>query len=340
MEIDYNKAPNSKHVEWMSEGTYGMMVHYLIYPDGNTEEEKTNDFNKTIDNFDLELFINDFKTTKADWLIFTIGQNTGYWNSSNAYIDSKISGRTPKRDLVLEIAKEVKKLGKRFIAYLPGEVVTILREKKIDDIFDWNEEKPDGFLKAWSAILRDYSLKLGDLCDGWWIDGCYEQIHHNTWDWKIFADAMRAGNPNSAVSLSDASFCCHILKSLTSENDYFPGEVHMLEDGVIRIDPAFGNVHLNENGKIRVGEKAPEYFIPEGKYIDGTLLHALVPMDLTFNEEVKNEWIQYPVSDIIKLAHSFNDVGGAITYNVPIDNTGKIRSSSLEKLIALGNSFK
>jgi len=338
MSQDFDKAPNSKRAEWMSKGTYGMMTHYLISPQGNTEAEKTADFNKTIDNFDLNLYMKAFDASKADWLIFTIGQNTGYWNSPNSVIDSKVPGRTPNRDLVLEVAKAVKKRGKHFIAYLPGEAEA-LPEQKLKDAFNWNDGRMDFFF-TWEKFLREYSLKLGKNCDGWWIDGCYPQIHQGKFDWSIWAKAMRAGNPNSIVAFSDASYCVGNLKNLTSENDYFPGEVHATEDGFIRIDPLFGDTYLDDNGKIRLYATPPKFFVPKGKYLDGALLHALVPLDSTFNPAVKNEWTYYPVEDMIRLAHSFDEVGGAITFNVPVEKTGEIPQSSVDKLIAIGNSFK
>ena len=64
-----------KHrAEWMAEGSYGIMVHYFPTPHGKTPEELTADFNRQIDLFDVDYFIKQFEATKADWLIFTMGQ--------------------------------------------------------------------------------------------------------------------------------------------------------------------------------------------------------------------------------------------------------------------------
>ena len=107
---------------WMAEGSYGVMVHYLITPRGDTPEARAADFNRTIDGFDVKRFLKQIDESGADWLIFTIGQNTSYYNSPNAFLDSRLPGHTPKRDLVLEIARGLHAQGKRFIAYLPAEV--------------------------------------------------------------------------------------------------------------------------------------------------------------------------------------------------------------------------
>ena len=98
---------------WMAQGTYGMMVHYLIKPQGNTPEEKTADLNRTVDNFDLDHFMRQFDQTGADWLIFTLAQGTGYLSSKNEVIDDLQQGLSPNRDLIPEIGEAAPQAGAR-----------------------------------------------------------------------------------------------------------------------------------------------------------------------------------------------------------------------------------
>jgi hypothetical protein len=56
----------------------------------------------------------------TDWLIFTLGQGTGYLSSRNELIDRLESGFTPRRDLIPEIGRQLHQRGKRMINYLPG----------------------------------------------------------------------------------------------------------------------------------------------------------------------------------------------------------------------------
>ena len=77
-----------KHrADWMAAGSYGVMVHYIVSPGGESRAEKTADFNRVVDAFDLDGFIGQFMSTGADWLIFTIGQNTNYYCSPNPWLD-------------------------------------------------------------------------------------------------------------------------------------------------------------------------------------------------------------------------------------------------------------
>ncbi len=318
---------NAKRAEWMS-GKYGMMTHYLPSPQGETEEEKTADFNRIVDNFDLKLYMKEFDQSGAQYLIFTVGQNTRYYTSYNSVIEKVTPGHCSKRDLVMEIAKEVKKRKKGFIFYIPCD------SRWIDD--------GSGYYETWAKVCEEYSKKMGKLCDGWWIDGC-NPFELNGPDGEKLAIAMRSGNPKSALGFSDASYAGDSLKTTIKWNDYFPGEVHVVEDGYIRHDCLFPgtNPFLTEEGYVRVKGDAPKFFVPKEKYLDGVLLHALIPMDLTFNPAVPTEWVPYPEEDVIALAHSFTDVGGAITFNVPFDGYGgKIKEESLQKLIAIGKSYK
>src|SRR3972149_2185539 len=73
--------PPAHRADWMARGSYGGVGHYLIAPPGDTAEAETADLNRIIDGFDLDHFMTQFQESRADWLIFTIGQNTGYYKS-------------------------------------------------------------------------------------------------------------------------------------------------------------------------------------------------------------------------------------------------------------------
>ncbi len=178
---------------WMAQGTYGVMTHYLIEPKGSTPEERTADLNRTVDRFDLDHFIRQFQETRADWLIFTLGQCTGYLCSPNAYLDAKAPGRTPRRDLALEIARRLKPLGKRLILYIPSEQAA---DPAIQQALDYTS---DGHADRYFEFLRQYSVKFGTLHHGWWFDSCSP---HPDEYWKRYLAAVRTGNPDAAVAFS------------------------------------------------------------------------------------------------------------------------------------------
>lgn len=85
-----------KQLSWLS-GKRGLMVHYLPEFPGNEQ----------VDSFDLAGFLDDFDRSASDYLIFTLGQNRGFYCAPNEVIDdmparaavpgATCSGRSPPR---------------------------------------------------------------------------------------------------------------------------------------------------------------------------------------------------------------------------------------------------
>ena len=334
-----------KRCQWMSQGKYGMMIHYLIDPVGDNDEDKLKDFNNKVNSFDLDRFMSYVDICDPAWLCITIAQNYGYYIGENAYIDKIIPGITSDRDLITELGKELKKRGKRLLCYLPGEAkYNSDIHPKLISAFKWddNDPKREAFFKAWEQVFYSYSQKFKDLCDGWWIDGCYDFYTNGFWDFSVWAKALRSGNQNSALAFSDGSFCIDSLYNITDENDYFPGEVTACQGGQIRMDPGiYGLKGMTVEGYAPCKDYIKLY-TPDNKYIDGALAHALVPIDtlwcIYFNED--SPWIYYPSKDIIKLIKSFNDVEGAVTINVPVTYEGEIPETTINKLIDIKKAIR
>lgn len=343
---------DTKRCEWMSQGKYGLMVHYLPDPKGNTFEEKIKDFNNTVNSFDLKRFMSYIDECDPAWVQFTIAQNTGYYIGPNEYIDSHIKDHTSERDLVLEIAKEMKKRGKHFLCYLPGETcANCEKHPELYPVFKWDPSDPkrEAFCKAWYEVYKAYSLKFGKDCDGWWIDGCYDCYTNGFWDWHKFAEALRMGNPDSALAFSDGSFCIDSLYNISDENDFFPGEVTACQQGQIRLDPEIYDFCIRDECKdcrttpegFAPSKYGVKLFEPTEKYIDGALAHALVPFDwLWAINDLETPWIEYSSEELIKLVSSFNAVGGAVTLNAGITMEGEIPEKSMKKLIEVRKAVR
>jgi len=150
--------------KWMQSGKFGLMVHWLAPGPPPQYGPQVADVNRAVDAFDLDRFLEDFRRTQADWLIFTIGQNTGYYASPNTVLDRLAgSGRCSQRDLVMEIAKRVKALGCRFIAYLPCEVAG--QSDQIKHAFGWETKEGTGqdYLAGEAEVLVNGKIRYGRL---------------------------------------------------------------------------------------------------------------------------------------------------------------------------------
>ena len=214
-------------------GKYGIMVHYLSHI-ANAEGKKELSVEEMADRFDVKSFADSIEKMGASWVIFPIGQNTGYYWSENPFIEERIQGRCTKRDLIFDLADELYNRGIKLIAYLPVEVD--FQEEDIRKAFRWNES-PDRkeFMKIWTSVVRYYAEKLGKRLNGWWFDGAYDAAEKDftvTKDWnnKRFVksewfDAAKAGNSDAVISMNTGA---DIMGYVFEEEEYLGGEVNDL----------------------------------------------------------------------------------------------------------------
>lgn len=356
---DLSSNTISLRTDWMK-GKYGLMVHWLapafLKPESGEpysplpkEGEYKWDLNDAVNSFDLDLFMSEFDKTGAEWLIFTIGQNTGTYASPNSVIDSLAGqGHTPQRDLVFEIAKAIDQRGKRFIAYLPCEIKA---NETLQEGFGWNTQAGTDqakFQENYLKVVREWSERFGEYLDGWWFDGCYynrEPFVNKHMKWDQWYKAACAGNENAVVTFNDGSFLSGYTRPIKPEHDYTSGEALVLI-----------------NSKIRIDSKDNEaLFMPEQAYVDGIncLYHVLLPIDGYWMHSRKKfpDWANVPFDfdpskskgmpdpiysndELRKFVKEFTKVGGAVTLNVNITQEGYLGSNTVKQLQKLRETLK
>ena len=318
-------TPQTHRTDWMVAGKFGMMVHWIAPGPAPEHGEYVEDLNRAVDAFNLARFLEQFGESGADWLIFTIGQNSACYASPNATLDRLVGpGHCSDRDLILELAQGVNALGKRFIAYLPGEVCapTVLHEG-----FAWNPDDQSEFQRRYTDFIREYALRLGGLLHGWWYDGIYTWpvFHNSLYNWPLWAEASRAGNPDAVLAYNDGSFCIGITEPLTPLQDYLSGEVESLCEG-----------------KIKLGrEDDSPLYLPTSRFVAGTECqwHALVPIDCFWghHEPGPMESPRYSDDELTSFLTSCRAVQGVVTLNVGIYQEGHIGVQTLAQLKRIGN---
>lgn len=336
--------------EWMNKGKFGLMAHWI--PPGLPPRvgARVTDLNTAVNGFDLDLFLRQFMETGADWLIFTIGQNTGYYASPNSVLDRLAGpGHCSRRDLVLEIAQAVKAMGRRFIAYFTYEVAG--QSAEIKKAFQWTEVEgtaQEKFQPLFCEFIAEYARRFGNLLDGWWIDGTFTgEAFGGVFDYaKIRADllwsALRAGNPEACAAFNDGSLCCGSTNVVVPGQDYLAGETEVLINGKVR--------HGGRRGtNAPLLDIATHFRQPPAS----CLWHALVPIDCMWGHGCRGKGWQclpftipatgpgemepplYTVSDLQTLVRDFKAAGGGVTFNVGIFQEGGLGPKSVDQLAEL-----
>ena len=357
-----------KRSSWMS-GKAGIMIHYLPPCAEGPNGEKYTSVDDSVDSFDIPAFIERFKKLNAEWLIFTIGQNTGLYNAPNKTFEAQVGpGHCAKRDLVGELAQAIHDCGKRFIAYLPMEMhCNPLRDKCfwVEPTEDRPFSSQKEFQIFWNKVVREWSLRFGKLLDGWFFDGGYCLIQTEEERMELFA-AARAGNPGSALSLNYSGFDIWDVPLIHKDEDYFSGETTLLKDGL----PLAHWRDRSERCRKYLGlpsspEASPIHVMyePAGSTVPGhpeVLMHSLVPIDAFWYRKGNVEWLwdnpdslymkhpetlkdgvmeapMYSRAELERLIHSFCGKGAALTLNLGVFADGSFSEKTMKLIDGLLN---
>lgn len=302
---------------WLKEAKFGVMTHYL--PDWLKQTEQLSidvkKWNDLVDHFDVDGLADQVKSVGANYMIFTIGQNSGYYVSPNKTYDGivKISpSKCSRRDLIADLSAALHKRGLRLIVYLPSGAPN--GDSVAKKALQWqNGAHPNQqFQNYWEQIIREWSLRWGDKVDGWWFDGCYwPNVMYRSEtapNFKSFAAAARAGNPNSIVGFNMGVM--YRITSGTPYEDYIAGEIN--KDDQLSINKPY-----------------------DGK-IDGIQIHVL-----SFLGE---KWgmgnPRFTTQQVIGYSQKLWGVQGAITWDAPIQSNGHIYQPFIDQLTQVGKALK
>ena len=312
-------AGATNHVQrarWMQEARFGVMTHYLSDWQARAEgfQMSVEKWNEMVNNFDVEGLANQLQKVGAKYLIFTIGQNSGYYLAPNPVYDH-LTGITPskcaKRDLVSDMSKALRQRGIRLIVYLPAGAPA--GDREAIKALEWtNGPYPNvEFQRKWEQIITWWSLRWGDAIDGWWFDGCFwpnTMYRGDEPNFATFAQAARAGNDKNALAFCPGTFWR--THSLTPHEDYISGELDNPSRMLIR----------------RISDGVA----------DGAQFHYL--------SYIGERWgggaPRFTTEQVIEWTKITNNEKGAFTWDVPVNVNGLIKEEFMQMLMELGKAVE
>jgi hypothetical protein len=220
------------NTDWFKDAGVGIMLHFLkgvFAPEGGSME-----YNEVVNNFDVELFAENCKESGANYVIFALGQNDGYYCSPNHAYDSIVDiapgTLCSNRDLPADLFKALDKRGLKMMFYLPGNppINNELVSQKFKYTFKHDSPTSQFTQNCWEAVIREWSLRYGKNLSGWWFDGMYRggiiearsdmSLPHNI---STHTLAAKAGNHNSIVTYN---YGVDTIQSNSPYDDYSAGE--------------------------------------------------------------------------------------------------------------------
>jgi hypothetical protein len=290
---------------WMKQARWGVFTHYLV-------DQR---YNQMVDSFDVKRFADQLEQAGADYLIFTLGQNSGYYCSPNAtyekYVGCPPGGRCTKRDLPMEIAKELKKRNIRLLLYTNGRAPEEDPQAFAGLKDTETREVPQEYIRRWSEVIQEWSLRYGTLVSGWWTDGMHHEGSWNdyskSYNFKTWAAACRAGNPDSLLAFNNGAYYDTAFQIFADVQDYTAGE-----------QKRFGPL--------------PNLYPP----YPGKQWHILSYLGYFWSSPTGPNYTDEWLIDYIK---EVNRQGGIVSIDVEISDDGAIYASHLNQLIALGKAI-
>jgi hypothetical protein len=302
---------------WMRTAKWGVMSHFLAdwRAEVDGEPASVEHWNDLIDHFDVETLADQLKSAGAGWFQISIGQNSGYYLSPNPVYD-RITGIRPskcsRRDLVADLAEALGRRGIRLMVYLPSggpgqdhAAVAALEYRR-------GPNRNAEFQRNWEAVIAEWSRRWGTKVSGWWFDGCYwPSTMYRTPDppnFRSFAAAARAGNPDAAVAFNPGVVYRTI--SLTPNEDYTAGEID---------HPEKWTAKRNIDGKI-----------------DGDQIQVLTFLGQAWGKGEP----RFSAAEAIAFTKKVQDVGGVVTWDTPIRKDGTYAPEYVAELKAIGAAVR
>ena len=191
----------------------------------------------------------------------------------NRYTGYAPGKRCATRDLPLDLYRALSPKGIKLMLYLPCQVPN--RDFRAQKAFNLAQGPKDQsidieFAGKWAEVIHDWSSRYGNKVAGWWFDGGYEWIGFNNKIARIYADAVKRGNPEAIVTFNPGMK----LIRWTKAEDYTAGE----------LTEPFG-------------------MVPASRWVEGSQWHALTYLgsrwsgrDTRFPSEQWAQWISTVVA--------------------------------------------
>lgn len=349
------EAQGEENTRWLRETGYGLMFHYEAFKNHSSDS-----YNKAIDSFDVMYFADAVESTRAGHIIFVIGQHWGKYCAPNGAYEKLLGVEngiwTSKRDLIMEIGKELEKRDVRLILYMTarapmrhyriiealGDALPSINGKpagpginpmshprKVKGFRRSENQAPNPiFLKNWGNVCAEWSKRYGKLISGWWFDGyksemqnAYESLKKETHNIDTWISAVRTGNHNAELAFNAGA---HPTLSLCTNGrlcryqTFTAGENHGFYQ---RIKKGKGKALTPKNFP------APE----------GVVWHLLLPISKGWGAGTDS---RFDVKTLKERIDIINAEGGAVTFDTPVASDGTIPVGVLRVLQELGKDIQ
>lgn len=307
-----NGNPNT---DWLHDAGFGIMVHYLS--SNMVQDKGPKEWNDAVDSFNTDEFASMVSRTGAGFVMFTLGQNSGYYCSPNAVFDS-IVGVHPgdlcsRRDLPGDLIKSLRRYNIPVILYLPSNPP--ISNKLVSEKFRYSFGKDSATNQYNQPLLekmiREWSLRYGKDVRGWWFDGLY--------DWN----GIRATRMDMSLKHNIST---HTLAAKA-------GNRH----SIVTFNYGFGKIHANTPYcDYSSGEKMTIDEFPSSRWVEPGVQWFLFTY---LGEKWGGSGSQFDTRDLVEKAKKIIENGGVLCLEVVVNPKGEILPHHFEQIKKVGEAL-
>jgi hypothetical protein len=194
------QSGGNQNTDWLRDAHFGVLMHFLPHDAKSLA---------LVNQFDADALAGQLESIGAKYLVFTLGQYSGYYNAPNPAFD-RITGYAPgercaTRDLPRDLQRALQSKGLKLMLYLTCQVgCQDATAQKAFGLPPGPQEQPlnYGSVDKWAEVIKQWSDHYGDQVAGWWFDGGYPHLNFDDAMAWTYADAAKHGNPKAIVSFN------------------------------------------------------------------------------------------------------------------------------------------
>lgn len=293
--------------DWLA-GAFGIGVHWTTWSTDLNGEK--NSFDEAVDAFDIPRFVAQLKQAKADYIIFTSSWAEQHPPAPCPALDKIISGRTTKRNLLLEIAQALDAEGIRTILYYNHGCNS--EDPEWMKAVGYTDNRLEDFGKNIVSIVRDLSLSCGKYVSGWWFDSS--------------VSVSNAGVRSPAiVKLGDFKYPFdEVSKAAKAGN----------KDAIVSVNSQGGSIMFTTCQEYYSGEELIYFPLCGRTNAQGMQMHIWLTMDNKNWVHMGKEYspLRFNDDELSRFVSRHRADGCAITLNVDIDRSGQLNPEAIEQL--------
>jgi hypothetical protein len=223
LKVDTNKDIKRHYcdTDWFSAAAYGAFISYTT--SGNVDNGRINidTWNRYVNSFDVNAFAQQCQDSGVGYVLFMLGQNSGFYCSPNATLETyggvPIGSRCSSRDLPMDLYNALAAKNIQLMLYLPSDCANGDTAVATNFGLSISQRKGDYIINPtvmskWANVVRTWSIRYGGKVKGWWFDGYYpsDGITNNVYAQQL-RNAVHDGNPHAIMTFnagwSDGYYC-------------------------------------------------------------------------------------------------------------------------------------